>query len=56
VTAWLLARLKGVKFVFEIRDLWPEFAIAMKVIRNPVIIFLSTRLESFLYRHADHLV
>jgi len=56
LTAWLLARLKGVKFVFEVRDLWPEFAIAMKVIHNPWIIFLSTGLEKFLYRHADHLV
>ena len=55
-TAWLLARLKGVKFVFEIRDLWPAFAIAMRVIRNPLIIRLSQWLEGFLYRHADQLV
>jgi len=28
VTAWALARLKGVPFLFEVRDLWPSFAIA----------------------------
>lgn len=55
-TAWLLARLKRVKFVFEIRDLWPAFAIAMQVIRDPLIIRLSNWLEGFLYRHADQLV
>lgn len=55
-TAWLLARLKRVKFVLEIRDLWPAFAIAMNVIRNPFIIRLSNWLERFLYRHADSLV
>ena len=55
-TAWLLARLKRVKFVFEVRDLWPAFAIAMRVIQNPVIIRLSNWLEGFLYRHADQLV
>lgn len=55
-TAWLLARLKGVKFTLEIRDLWPAFAIAMNVIRNPLIIHLSNWLERFLYRHADTLV
>ena len=55
-TGWLLARIKRVKFVFEIRDLWPAFAIAMKVIRNPIIIRLSNWLEQFLYRHADQLV
>ncbi len=55
-TAWLLARLKGIKFVFEVRDLWPAFAIAMQVIRNPVIIGASRWLEQFLYKHADQLV
>ena len=55
-TAWLLARLKRVKFVLEIRDLWPAFAIAMNVIRNPLIIRLSNWLERFLYHHADTLV
>lgn len=55
-TAWLLARLKGVRFVFEVRDLWPAFAIAMRVIRNPLIIKASNWLERFLYKHADQLV
>lgn len=55
-TAWRLARWKRVKFVFEIRDLWPAFAIAMNVVRNPIIIRLSNWLERFLYRHADQLV
>ncbi len=55
-TGWLLARLKHIKFLFEVRDLWPAFAIAMKVLRNPLIIRLSNWLEGFLYRHADKLV
>jgi glycosyltransferase involved in cell wall biosynthesis len=52
-TAWLLARLKGVPFLFEVRDLWPQFAIAVGVLRNPILIKLSFWLERFLYRHAD---
>ncbi|HPO57408.1 MAG TPA: glycosyltransferase family 4 protein [Anaerolineaceae bacterium] len=56
VTAWLLARLKGARFLFEVRDLWPAFAIAVGVLRNPVLIRLSLWLESFLYRRADRLV
>lgn len=55
-TAWLLARLKGAKFVFEVRDLWPAFAIAVGVLRNRLLIRLSLWLESFLYRHADGVV
>lgn len=53
VTAWLLARLKGVPFLFEIRDLWPEFAIGIGVLKNPILIRMSRWLERFLYRRAD---
>jgi glycosyltransferase involved in cell wall biosynthesis len=52
-TAWLLARLKGVPFLFEVRDLWPTFAIAVGVLKNPLLIKMSLWLERFLYRHAD---
>ncbi|MGB7874440.1 MAG: glycosyltransferase family 4 protein [Anaerolineales bacterium] len=56
VTAWALARLKGVKFLFEVRDLWPQFAIAVGVLNNPILIRLSEWLERFLYRHADRVM
>lgn len=56
VTAWALARLKGAKFLFEVRDLWPKFAIAVGVLRNPALIALSEWLERFLYRHADRMM
>jgi glycosyltransferase involved in cell wall biosynthesis len=52
-TAWMLARLKRVPFLFEVRDLWPEFAIAVGVLKNPTLIKMSHWLEKFLYRHAD---
>jgi len=55
-TAWMLARLKGVPFIFEIRDLWPEFAVAIGVLKNKTLINMSYWLESFLYRHADKIV
>lgn len=55
-TAWLLARLKGVPFLFEVRDLWPAFAIAVGVLKNRTLIRMSEWLERFLYRHADEMV
>ncbi|MQC26769.1 MAG: glycosyltransferase WbuB [Chloroflexi bacterium] len=54
--AWALARLKRVPFLLEIRDLWPAFAVAVGILRNPVIIRLSEWLECFLYRRADQLL
>jgi len=56
ISAWLLARLKRVPFVFEVRDLWPAFAVDMGVLRNPALIWAAEWLERFLYHHADHLV
>ena len=55
-TAWLLARLKGVPFLFEVRDLWPAFAIAVGVLHNKLLISLSLWLEHFLYSHADQVM
>jgi glycosyltransferase involved in cell wall biosynthesis len=53
ITAWALARLKSASFLFEVRDLWPAFAVAVGVLRNPLLIRLSEGLERFLYRRAD---
>jgi glycosyltransferase involved in cell wall biosynthesis len=55
-TAWALARLKGAKFLFEVRDLWPQFAIAVGVLKNPVLIRASEWLERFLYQRADQVM
>lgn len=55
-TAWLSARMKRKKFLLEIRDLWPEFAIAMGALRNPLLIRMSQWLEKFLYVHADRII
>jgi glycosyltransferase involved in cell wall biosynthesis len=56
VTALLLARLKGAKFLFEVRDLWPRFAIAVGVLRNHWLIRASEWLERALYHCADRVM
>jgi glycosyltransferase involved in cell wall biosynthesis len=56
LTAWILARLKRVPFLFEVRDLWPKFAVAVGVLQNSLLIKLSEGLERFLYRKADRVV
>lgn len=56
VSAWLVAFLRGKPFLLEVRDLWPEFAISMGVIKNPLLIALAHRLEKFLYGRAAHIL
>jgi glycosyltransferase involved in cell wall biosynthesis len=56
VSAWFIAWIRRKPFLLEVRDLWPEFAIDMGVLKNPILIQLSRWLETFLYRQADHIL
>lgn len=56
LAAWALARIKRAKFLFEVRDLWPAFAVAVGVLTNPLLIGASEGLEKFLYRRAGRLM
>lgn len=56
VSAWFVAFLRRKPFLLEVRDLWPEFAINMSVIKNPVVIALAHGLEKFLYARATHIL
>lgn len=55
-SAWLVSFIRRKKLLLEVRDLWPEFAIDMGVLTNPLIIRLARRLETFLYRRAAHII
>jgi len=48
--------IRGKKFVFEVRDLWPELPKAMGVIKNRVILWLMDVLEFLCYRSATKLI
>jgi glycosyltransferase involved in cell wall biosynthesis len=56
LSAWVVARLKRARFLFEVRDLWPKFAVAVGVLRVPILIKAAEWLERFLYRRADQLL
>lgn len=56
LTSWALTRIKRTPFLLEIRDLWPAFAIAIGVLRQPILIKASEWLERFLYHNADLVV
>ena len=52
ITAYVLSKIKGLPFVFEIRDLWPESAIDTGVLKNKVIIKFAFWFEKFIYKKA----
>ncbi len=56
IPALLLRRLRGVPFVFEVRDLWPDFPIQYGLLRNRLLIRLAYALERAAYHHAKAIV
>lgn len=56
ITAWLVAKLKRKPLLFEVRDLWPAFAVQVGVLRNRFLIAASEWLERVLLRQADLVV
>jgi colanic acid biosynthesis glycosyl transferase WcaI len=53
---WLLSVLRGLPFVFELRDLWPATILAVGAMKRGFVIRLLEWIELFLYRHADGIV
>jgi glycosyltransferase involved in cell wall biosynthesis len=49
----VLARLKRVPFVADVRDLWPEAAAALGELSSPVLYRAAARLARAVYRHAS---
>jgi glycosyltransferase involved in cell wall biosynthesis len=56
VAGYLLARLMRARFVFEVRDLWPESLLAVEVMRENVIIRALRSTARYLYKHSDSIV
>jgi glycosyltransferase involved in cell wall biosynthesis len=52
ITAYLLAKLKGAKMIFNVSDLWPESAEKLEIINNKTLLSMATKLEEFCYRKA----
>ena len=56
VPGYLISRIRGGRFVFEVRDLWPEAPIQLGVIRTPFVVAALRWLERFLYRSAERII
>ena len=57
--AWaasLIGRIRGVPWVFEVRDLWPDFPIQMGAVKPKWVQRALKRLENALYKSASHII
>ncbi len=55
VTAWMIARLRGIPFVYDVQDIWPESAILSGMLQPGRLVNCMAWLESFVYRRANHI-
>lgn len=55
VTAWIVSRLKGVRYVYDVQDLWPESAVASGLMHPGLLVDALNRLADWVYRRAPRL-
>lgn len=53
IAGWTVARRWRVPFVFNVQDVFPDVAVELGAITNPRVIAAASRLERFIYDHAD---
>lgn len=56
VSAWLIGLLKGVPFVFDVQDIWPESGVWSGMLKDGPLVRALKVLEKFVYRRASHLL
>lgn len=54
--ALALRTLKGWHYVFEVRDLWPEFPIQVGAVKNPFFKWFLRKFEKRIYKRSEHVV
>ncbi len=54
--AIILKKIKKVKLVFEVRDVWPQLPIALGVIKSKIVIKLLRLFESKIYFESDSII
>ena len=56
LAAWVISRVKGIPFVFEVRDLWPGIFKMLGILRDGPVLRALEALEMFLYGQAAQVV
>lgn len=53
ISAMLLSRRLKTKLIFNVSDLWPESALKLGIVTNPVLLWFAWKLEARCYRKAS---
>jgi colanic acid biosynthesis glycosyl transferase WcaI len=53
VSAWIIARLRGARFIYNVQEIYPDIAVNLGALKNPTAIRVLEALERFVYRRAE---
>ncbi len=56
LAGYFISWIKNSKFIFEVRDIWPDAAIVLGQLKNKTLIRLSQKIENLCYREADKII
>ncbi|MGB5106271.1 MAG: glycosyltransferase family 4 protein [Candidatus Zixiibacteriota bacterium] len=56
IAGYVVSVFKNARFVFEVRDVWPEEIVAVGAMKRGFVIKMLERIEMFLYRRASLIV
>ena len=56
VVSLLIKKVKGIKYIFEVRDLWPEVPIALGFIKSKWMISILKSITKSIYKNAEKIV
>lgn len=54
IPGWIIAKLKGAKLVYDVRDIWPDVALEMNSFKeNSFFCRIFRKITRFMYKHSD---
>jgi colanic acid biosynthesis glycosyl transferase WcaI len=56
VAAWAIAKVSGARLVINVQDIYPDIAVALNYLTNPLAVALFRGMERWIYRRADRIV
>lgn len=55
IAAWVIARLHGIPFIYDVQDIWPESVVLSGMLRSRGLIRILSIIERFVYVRAAHI-
>jgi len=56
IPGYIVSRLRGIPLIFEVRDLWPKFAIDLGFLKNKFLIRMAEWLEGVVYKKSELII